>query len=132
MTPMGNVRTEPLVGSIILMLVVGFFSQTTTSALIAVLITLVALAFGIQIARAVLKNSSQRIQNVESASRLRSVRTLASVVGVLSVLLFAYASYTLLAFAHYFSLAAIGVALCCGIVAFVSIHTATRPALQDQ
>lgn len=114
------------------MLVVGFFSQTAPSALIAVLITLTALAFGIQIARAVLMNSSQRIQNAESASRRRSVLTLASVVGALSVLLFAYATYTLLAFAHYFSLAAIGVALCCGIVAFVSIHSATRPGLQNR
>lgn len=132
MTTMGNVRTEPLIGSIILILVVGFFSQTSPSAMIAVLITLTALAFGIQIARAVLRNSSQRIQNAESACRRRSVLTLASVAGGLSVLLFAYASYTLFAFAHYFSLAAIGVSLCCGIVAFVSIHTATQPALQNQ
>lgn len=132
MTTTGNVWTEPLIGSIILMLVVGFFSQTSPSAFIAVLITLTALAFGIQIVRAVLTNSSQRTENPELASRRQSVLTLASVVGALSVLLFAYASYTLLAFAHYFSLAAIGVALCCGIVAFVSIHTAKQPAPQSQ
>ncbi len=80
------------------MLVVGFFSQTSPSAFIAVLITLTALAFGIQIVRAVLTNSSQRTENPELASRRQSVLTLASVVGALSVLLFAYASYTLLAF----------------------------------
>lgn len=114
------------------MLVVGFFSQTSPSVLIAVLITLIALAFGIQIARAVLINSSKRFHHAESAPRRPLVLTLASVVGATSVLLFAYASYTLLAFAHYFSLAAIGVALCCAIVAFVSIRTAKHPAQQSR
>lgn len=110
------------------MLVVGFFSQTSPPALIAVLITLVALAFGIQIATAVLMNSSRPVQDEESAPRRGWVLPLASVVGAVSVLLFAYASYTLLAFQHYFSLAAIGVALCCAIVAFVSIHAAKHAA----
>lgn len=131
MMTMGNVRIEPLIGSIILMLVIGFFSQTSPSVLIAVLITLIALAFGIQIARAVLMNSSQRVQYAEAAPRRQLVLALGSVVGATSVLLFAYASYTLLAFAHYFSLAAIGVAICCAIVAFVSICTYRQPAQQS-
>lgn len=127
-----NVRTEPLLGSIILMLVVGYFSQTSPSVWVAVLITLIALAFGIQIASAVLMNSSEQVQGAEPAPRQRAVLTLASVVGVAAVALFAYASYTLLAFAHYFSLAAIGVALCGVIVAFVSIRAVVHSAPQNQ
>lgn len=113
------------------MLVVGYFSQTSPSALVALLITLVSVAFGIQIAIAVRRNSSEQIQGAKSAPQRRTVMTLASVVGVVAVTLFAYASYTLLVLAHYFSLAAIGVALCSVVVALVSIRTAYRSASQN-
>lgn len=93
MATVGNVRTEPLLGSIILMLVIGYLSQTSPTAGTAVLITLVAVAFGIQIAVAVLINSSEQVQGAKHSPRRRTVMTLASVVGVVAAALFAYASY---------------------------------------
>lgn len=131
MGPARNVRTEPLIGSLVLILIVGYFSQTSPSAWVAVLITVVSVAFGLQIAIAVLRNSSEQVRDARPAPRRRTVMALASVVGLIAVALFAYASYTLLAFAHYFSLAAIGVALCSVIVAFVSIRAANYSALQN-
>ncbi|MDF9277904.1 hypothetical protein P4U43_08895 [Arthrobacter sp. EH-1B-1] len=113
------------------MLIVGYFSQTSPSAWVALLITLVTVAFGIQIATAVLRNSSEQVEGAKPAPRRRTVMALASVVGLIAVALFAYASYTLLAFAHYFSLAAIGAALCSVIVACISIRAANYSALQN-
>lgn len=127
-----NVRIEPLVGSLVLMLLVGYLSQTSPPTWAALVIAVIALTLGAQMAVATVSTTSSSSTNDGSLnSRQRKARIMAPVVGTIAIALLTYATYTLLAFWHYFSLAGVGVAICGGIVAVFSGRVAFSARIRD-